>query len=79
MERGDAQLFNDLKKLTNDQELTPGDHFECNENNGKKRKSDMYQIQKEVHRRTTRTTLHSEYSCLRQCLSNPTPVARHSI
>ena len=35
--------------------------------------------QKEVDRRTTRTTLHREYSCLRQCLSNPTPVARHSI
>ena len=30
MERDDVQLFNDLKKLTNDQELTSGDQFECN-------------------------------------------------
>ena len=31
MERIDVQLFNELKKLTNGQELTSGDHFEFNE------------------------------------------------
>ena len=75
MKQAQVDLFNELKNLINGQELTPGDHFTFTE---KKRKSDPYEIQKEV-RRTTRTTLHREYSCLRQCLSNPTPVARHSL
>ena len=70
-----VDLFNELKILENGQELTPGEHFTFTE---KKRKDDTYEIQKEV-RHATRTTLHREYSCLRQCLSNPTPVARHSI
>ena len=36
MERGDVQLFNELKKLKNDQELTSGDHFESNKKRMKK-------------------------------------------
>ena len=36
MERGHVHLFNELKNLTNDQELTSGDYFEFKGKNYKK-------------------------------------------
>ena len=38
MERGDVHLFNEQKKLINDQELTSGDYFEFKEKKEKNEK-----------------------------------------